>query len=663
MNDVEALLKASRAIGADESLVLWGGGNSSVKSETLDFRGRRRRVLYVKGSGSDMRTLERKHLALLDLEALLELQRRDSLTDETMVAYLAQAMLEPGPRGSIETLLHAFIPVKFVLHTHADATAALVDNPRSKKHVSACWKGSVALVPYQRPGFSLSQAAARAYENWHSARPRRGGPLARPELRGIMLDKHGLVTWGETAEEALRATKRLIAEAQTYVSRRRKSAVSFAGRASGPPLHGLLPILRGALSVGERQILMADTSPAARAFSLRKDAGKLCAAGPATPDHLLYTKPRASYIPDVSRIGHYIAHYRRWYDSYFRRYAGPGLIKLDSAPRVIVIKGYGMVTAGKDTRTALFIRDIFRHSMKVRQGAVGLGGYQPIGTALICDFEYWPLENYKLTLAPPEKELSRKIALVTGAARGIGKACALKLAREGACVALLDLDFKAAAAAAAEIGPQAMAIRCDVSSEIQVKKAFEQVVLRWGGLDIFISNAGLAKVSPVDSMKLSDWESSFAVNARGHFLCSREAARIFKAQGIGGSIVVVSSKNVLSPGKDFGAYSASKAAQTQLAKVMAIELAEIGVRVNSVTPDGVFEDSRLWDSIREGRSRAHGIKPSELEEFYMKRNLLKRRVRPSDVADAVFFLASERSSRTTGTLLPVDAGLKDAFPR
>lgn len=644
LRDIESLLKASRAVGRDESLVVWGGGNSSVKAEAVTFRGRRARALYVKGSGSDMKTLERRHLAVLDLEAILELRRRAAMTDEEMVAYLAACQLEPGPRGSIETLLHAFLPAKFVLHTHADATAVLSDNPQSKKHVSACWQGKVALLPYQRPGFALSVATAAAYD---------------PALQGIMLDKHGLITWGETGDEALNKMKRLVGEAARYVARRKRPSAALQRPKSEWPLE----VLRGALSRSQPQILNMDRSAEAMAFSLRKDAARLCAGGPATPDHLLYTKPRALYIEDPSRIEAKVAHYRKWYGSYFKKYAPKGSIKLDSAPRITVLRGFGVVTAGKDPRQALIVRDIFRHSMKVRQGAAGLGGYQSIGIGHIADFEYWPLENYKLSLAPPEKELSRKIAVVTGAARGIGKACAQRLAEEGACVAILDLDLKAAQAVAAGLGDGGLAIRCDVSNEAAVKRAFAQVVQAWGGLDLLVSNAGLARVASVAKMALKDWEQSFAVNARGHFLCCREAARIFKAQGIGGNVVVVSSKNVLAPGKDFGAYSASKAAQTQLSKVLALELAEFGVRVNCVTPDGVFEDSRLWDGIREGRAKAHGISPSALEAFYVNRNLLKRQIRPADVAEAVLFLASERSSRTTGTLLAVDGGVKEAFPR
>jgi rhamnulose-1-phosphate aldolase/alcohol dehydrogenase len=652
-SDLEDLLRISRAIGADSHLVLWGGGNSSLKSTAKDFRGRLRPVLYVKGSGSDMKTLQESDLSLLDLEAIVELKERRSMTDTEMVSYLAASQIRPGPRPSIETLLHAFLPAKFVLHSHADASAALVDNPYSKRHVEACWNGRVPLLPYQRPGFALSKACWQIFE-----KARRGDP----SLQGIMLDKHGLITFGETAQEAYQRMTLLVGQAQRYLqSRRRKTRLR--ARPLKLDLEKFLGTLRGALSQSQRQILHIDRSPEAIAFSLREDAARLCAGGPATPDHLLYTKPRALFIEDLSKLGREVTKYRKWYDGYFKRYARGELTKLDSAPRIIVLRGAAVVSTGKDPRTARIAGDIFRHSMIVRSAAKGLGGYRAIGLKDICEFEYWPLENYKLSLAPPEKEMSRRIAVVTGAARGIGKAIALRLAKEAACVALIDVDAKAVEALARELGDRGLAIACDISDENAVEKAFEKVLLKWGGLDLLVSNAGLARSSPVASMDLKDWEASFRVNARGHFLCSRQAARIFQAQGLGGSMVFVSSKNVLAPGKDFAAYSASKAAQTQLAKVLALELAPHQVRVNCVMPDGVFEDSRLWDAIRQSRAKAHGIRPSELEDFYVQRNLLKSQVRPIDVAEAVLYLASERASKTTGALLAVDGGVKEAFPR
>jgi rhamnulose-1-phosphate aldolase/alcohol dehydrogenase len=607
-------------------------------------------VLYVKGSGADMASLEASQLAPLDLSALLELRPRPRLTDEAMVAYLGQALLDPkGPRGSIETLLHAFLPARYILHVHADAIAALSDTPRSRGHAGRCFGPGVGRVPYQRPGFGLAQAAAALYQH-------------KPGLGAILLEKHGLVTWGQTPQEALAATQRYVSLAKKYVSRGRKAARQEGSKADWSVL---LPALRGALSQGQRQILAFDASREAVEFSLRKDASKLCLAGPATPDHLLYTKPRALYLdPAKAQISKAVDGYRRWYLDYFKRYAHQGSIPFDSAPRVVVLKGLGVAATGKTPREAGIARDIFHHSMWVRSKAAGLGGYQPIGIRDTADFEYWPLENYKLSLAPPEKELSRQIAVVTGAGRGIGKAIAQRLAAEGACVAVLDRDAASAKAVAASLpAGHGLGLACDITSEKAVEEAMRAVLLTWGGLDLVVHNAGIAKTSPVEKLSKEDWERSLAVNATGHFLVAKAAAQILRTQGTGGAMVFVSTKNVLSPGKDFAAYSASKAAQTQLAKVLALELAPIQVRVNAVTPDGIFEDSGLWEAVGPERAKTQGIPFSQLAEFYRKRNLLARPVRASDVAEAVFYLASERASRTTGTLLPVDGGLKDAFPR
>jgi len=660
------LLALSRAAGAREDWVLHGGGNSSAKGWTRDRWGKPLRTLWVKGSGSDMRTLEQKHLTPLDLGALLKLRALKALDDAAMVAELGRAMLSAqAPRGSIEALLHAYLPPDFVLHTHADATAALIDTPRSAWHVEKCFGGAVGLVPYQRPGFGLSVAVADAFD----AGRRPGRPW-----RALLLDKHGLITWGASGEQALNETQRLLEAARRYARGGRKAPAPAPKPPALPEAKDWLPLLRGALSRGQRQLLCWDRSAEAVAFSLRPDAAALCLGGPATPDHLLYTKPRALYLDLgrpaglAGRIEKAVAGYRAWYDAYFKRHAPKGSLKLDPAPRVVVLKGLGVVTTGKDPRNASIASDIFRHSAWVRVHAAGLGGYAPIGIKAVGDFEYWPLENYKLTLAPPEKELSRRVALVTGGGRGIGKACALALAGAGACVAVLDVDGQSAADVAEAIEAQAgrgraLGLQVDITDEVAVATALEAIVQAWGGLDIVVNNAGIARTGAIEGLPLSDWQASLDVNATGHFLVSREAARILRAQALGGAMVFVSSKNVLSPGAEFGAYSASKAAQTQLAKVLAQELAPIQVRVNSVTPDAVFQDSGLWEQIGPARAKAQGVDAEGLKQHYVGRNLLKREVRPDDVAQAVLFLASERSSRTTGTLLPVDGGLKDAFPR
>jgi NAD(P)-dependent dehydrogenase (short-subunit alcohol dehydrogenase family) len=328
-----------------------------------------------------------------------------------------------------------------------------------------------------------------------------------------------------------------------------------------------------------------------------------------------------------------------------------------------------MFTVGKDRRTSGIVDDIYHHTISVLGAASSFGRYLSLSAQEAFDIEYWPLELYKLTLQPPEKELARRIALVTGGASGIGRAAALRLASEGAHVVVADLDAAGALKVADEVvaasaGGRAIGVGMDVTSEASVRAALEEAVLAYGGLDIVVSNAGIAHSAPIDELDLAEWERSFAVNSTGHFLVAREALRLLKAQGLGGAFVFVATKNVMSPGKDFSAYSAAKAAEAQLAKVLALEGGPYGIRSNLVNPDAVFRDSKLWSQeVRRERARAQGISVDDLEEFYRKRNILARPILPEDVAEAVLFLASDRSAKTTGCTITVDGGVKDAFPR
>jgi NAD(P)-dependent dehydrogenase (short-subunit alcohol dehydrogenase family) len=341
----------------------------------------------------------------------------------------------------------------------------------------------------------------------------------------------------------------------------------------------------------------------------------------------------------------------------------------DPYPRVVLLPGLGMFTSGKDARTAGIVADIYHHTAWVIRAASALGPYTSLSPQDAFNVEFWPLELYKLQTAPAEKELARRVALVTGAASGIGRAVARRLAREGAHVVVTDLDAEGARRVAEAIAPDAgparpLGVPMDVTSEDSVETAVAAAVEAYGGLDVVVSNAGIAHAAAIDRMALADWERSFAVNATGHFLVTRAALRVMKAQGLGGSLVFVATKNVMSPGKDFAAYSASKAAEAQLAKVAALEGGPHGIRVNLVNPDAVFRDSGLWSpEVRHERARAQGIAVEEIEEFYRKRNLLGVSVVPEDVAEAVLFLASDRAAKTTGCTVTVDGGVRDAFPR
>jgi len=678
LEGLNILVHTSRLIGMDTHLVVWGGGNSSVKIKGSDHTGRPIRILWMKGSGSDMRTITPKQFTPLRLDDLLPLMKREAMTDDEMVAYQSRSVLEPGaPKPSIETLLHAFLPPTHIYHTHADAICALTDTPNGDEIIEEVYGKNVAVIPYFRPGFLLSKRTGEAYAK-------------NPGLRAIILDKHGLITWGESAQEAYLETIRMITRAEQYIARRRRPrarpavskevrpAVSKATRHAVAA--AVAPTLRGEIGRGKRMVLFYEDDPALLQFVNHPKAKSLSQIGPFTPDHLMHTKPwplflemKGSSRPDPETITEALpkslARYREQYVRYFERHKTPGVTMLDPNPRVVLIPGVGMFTTGKDRRASRITRDIYRHTLGVIQDSAAISSYVSLSPRELCDFEYWPMENFKLTLLPPEKELSRRVALVTGAAGGIGKAVAERLAVEGAMVVLTDIDLEKTRTVAEAINQKmgeanASAVKMDVTSESSVRKAFESAVLAYGGLDILVSNAGIAKSSPVDRLALSDWDRSIAVNATGHFLVCREAIRIFKAQGLGGNIVVVATKNVLAPGKDFGAYSASKAAQTQLSRILAIEGAEDRIRVNMVNPDGVFQESGLWSKeIREERAKAHGIPIEKLEDFYSRRNLLKLKILPSDVAEAVLFFASDRSAKTTGAILPVDGGVREAFPR
>jgi rhamnulose-1-phosphate aldolase/alcohol dehydrogenase len=671
LSGLDLLVYASRLIGAEPSLVVWGGGNTSIKTTEPDHRGRTIEVLRVKGSGSDLKSIQRKDFSGVRMDDIRALLDRQDMGDEEMVAYLAHALQEvAGPRPSIETLLHGFLPARAVIHTHADAIVSLTNTERAGAVLAEVYGGGVVALPYRRPGFRISRDVAAAIAE-------------RPDARALILEKHGTITWGETIRDAYEATIDLISAAEEAIAERRRGRrVLGPPRVAAPPPEtrrrlavAVAPHLRGLLGRG---VLTFDDGDEVVEFVSSAAAPELSQVGPATPDHTIYTKRLPCYVdadrpddPDRLRsaladaVDRFVADYTR----YFEAHAPAGLTLADPRPRVILVPGLGMFASGRDRRTAGIVTDIYRHTIAVLAGASAFGRYVSLSARDAFDVEYWPLELYKLTLAPPDRELARRIALVTGGASGIGRAAAARLAREGAHVVVADIDEAGARKVADEIVAchgtgRALGVAMDVAAERSVEDAFDAAVLAYGGLDIVVSNAGIAHAAPVDRLELADWERSFAVNATGHFLVARAAMRLFKAQGLGGVLVFVATKNVMAPGKDFAAYSAAKAAEAQLAKVLALEGGPLGVRSNIVSPDAVFRDSKLWsEPVRRERAAAQGIGVDQLEEFYRARNLLGVPILPEDVAEAILFLASDRSAKTTGCTLTVDGGVRDAFPR
>jgi rhamnulose-1-phosphate aldolase/alcohol dehydrogenase len=674
LNGLDLLVYASRLVGAETSLVIWGGGNTSIKTRERDHRGREIPVLRVKGSGSDLKSVQRKDFPGVRMDDISALLERNEMSDEEMVSYLAHALQEPGGvRPSIETLLHGFLSAPAIVHTHADAVVSLTNNDRAHDVIQGVYGKDVIALAYRRPGFKISRDVADAIAE-------------RPDAKALLLERHGTITWGATVREAYQATIELITRAEDAIAEKKKGRQIFGG--SRVPVRepaerrqtaiAVAPRLRGALSRSTRVVVSFDDSREVTEFASSADAARVSQIGPATPDHTIYAKRLPCFVdasggedPDAlfGTIARSIEGFVAGYTRYFEDHRFEGARLLDPFPRVVLVPGLGMFTAGKDRRTAGIVNDIYHHTIGVLGSAEAFGRYVSLSAKDAFDVEYWPLELYKLTLAPPEKELARRIVMVTGGGSGIGRAVARRLAAEGAHVVVGDLDGGSARKTADEIvaavgAGRALGVEMDVTREASVRAAFEETVLAYGGLDVLVSNAGVAHSAPVARMELSDWERSFAVNSTGHFLVAREAMRLLTAQGLGGALVFVATKNVMSPGKDFAAYSAAKAAEAQLAKVLALEGAPHGIRSNIVNPDAVFQDSKLWsEDVRRERAAAQGIAVDKLEEFYRKRNLLGVSILPEDVAEAVLFLASDRSAKTTGCSLTVDGGVRDAFPR
>jgi rhamnulose-1-phosphate aldolase/alcohol dehydrogenase len=668
---LDACVRWSRAVGADPSLVLRGGGNTSVKVEEADVAGRPIRVLRVKGSGSDLASIRRADFSGVRLDDALPLFDRADMTDEEMVAYLARCLTDPAsPRPSIETLLHAFIPAASVFHSHADALLALINTPDPERACHDAFGEAVLTVPYRRPGFLLSKEVGAAVR-------------ARPDARGLVLLNHGLVTWGNTAEDAYARHRELVAEARAHVDAQAGGPVFVAedryrldAETRRRVAASVAPVIRGALS-GEKHVVARYTdAPEVLEFVGSARGRAASAAGAATPDHILTTKRLPLWVDvddaaDADGIANVIhdalARWRDEYHAYVERWRTEEPV-LEAAPRIVLVPGIGMWTIGRTPKAATLARDIYLHTIGIMAGAEGMGGYRSLAEEDGFHAEYWPLELYKLTLAPKERELAGRVALVTGAANGLGRAIALRLAEAGAQVVVTDVDEAGTESVAAAIVQRegagtALALPLDVTRAEAVDAALESALLEYGGVDVVVSNAGMAHCAPIEQLELADWERSLSVNATGHFLVTRAALRHFRRQGIGGTLVFVATKNVTAPGKDFAAYSASKAAEAQLARVAAIEGGPQGIRVNMVNPDAIFGGSHLWDGIREQRAAAYGVPPERLEEVYRGRTLLGVEVRAEDVAESVLFLASDRSSRTTGAMIPVDGGVREAFPR
>jgi len=671
-NSLDALVARSRLIGEEESLGLFGGGNTSTKREVPDLLGQPQVILWVKGSGSNLKGCEARHFSPLRLEVVRRLTGRTHMSDEEMVAFLERCVVDPkAPRPSVETLLHAFLPERDVDHTHADAILSLANTDRGEALVRQVLGKHLLWIPYLQPGFALSKRVFEAYRR-------------QPSAQGAVLQKHGLITWGPDGHTSYLRTIRYVSMAERFLARqRRRARWTVRAQAAQPRadaterLRHWVPVIRRVVSRQRKVCVTCWQTPEILAFVNTPRLLNAARLGPATPDHMLRTKRlpliieragRSSGAVSADALARALERYAASHERYFLKYRRPGDVLQDPFPRVILLPEIGMLTTGHDLTQAAMVATIYRHAMTIIRDAESVERYTSVSERQAFGVEYWPLELYKLSLAPPEAELSREVGLLTGAAGGIGRGIAELLIDRGASLVVTDLRRRDVEALAEALNQRAgrrraLGVVMDVTDERSIERACDAALRTFGGIDFLVSNAGIATVASIYRLRRIEWERSLAVNATGHFLVAKAVVRWLRAQRLGGSLVFISSKNVTAPGKDFGAYSAAKAAETQLARVLAIENGEFNIRVNIVNPDGVFEGSGLWKSIAAERARTYRLPPSELETFYQQRNLLKTRVMPSDVAEAVCFLISRRAAKTTGCLLTVDGGLREAFPR
>jgi rhamnulose-1-phosphate aldolase/alcohol dehydrogenase len=676
---LDSLVYRSNLLGADRAIANQGGGNTSAKETVADHLGRDQRVLWVKGSGTDLATITPAGFAGLRLDELVPLRERDEMDDAAMVDYLRRCAISPDqPRPSIETLLHAFITADHVDHTHPDAVIALTSTPDGRRLAEETFGEEAVWLDYQRPGFDMSRRIALLLE-------------ANPAARAVLLERHGLVTWGKTSDDSYRVTLEFVTRAAETITRAAGGRFGLGGgkvaelrdESALALLTRSLPALRGALLAdADGVILEVDRSPEAVAFVSSQRGSQVSQIGAPCPDHLIHTKHKplivdfdgetagADVLSDAFTLG--VEEYSRWYREYYERNVDDETrpFPVDPAgPRVVLVPGVGIVTVGSDAARARQTRDLYHRAIAVQDAADALGGFRSLSESEAFAIEYWPLERYKLAQAPPRGELSGQVAVITGGASGIGRAAARTLAARGAHVVVADLNVEGAQAVADELVAshglrRALAVSVDVTREEAVEEMTRRAVLEYGGIDILVASAGLASSSPITETTLEDWEHTYAVLARGYFLAAREAFSVLIEQGCGGSVVFVASKNALVAGANAAAYSSAKAASLHLARCLAEEGGPHGIRVNTVNPDAVIEGSGIWSSDwKAERASTYGVAEDDLQGFYRERTRLGVDVYPEDVAEAIAFLAGPRSAKSTGNVINVDGGVSAAYPR
>jgi rhamnulose-1-phosphate aldolase/alcohol dehydrogenase len=672
------LLYRSNLLGSDLRITNFGGGNTSAKIAAVDPLDKKPvAVLWVKGSGGDIGSMKLDGFSTLYLDKLIGLKGiyRGIAHEDEMVALFNHCTFNLNPRAtSIDTSLHAFVPHAHVDHVHADAVIAIAASANAEELTKRVFGGKLGFLPWQRPGFDLGLKL---------------GEMAtkHPEYVGVVLGGHGLFTWAETSKACYDMTLKIIDQASAWLAANVKLP-AFGGErvaAASPAKRRevaarLAPLIRGKISGGERKVGHFTDAPAVLEFVNSKALSQLAPLGTSCPDHFLRTKIRPlalAYDPGadnldavVAALDDTLAAYRADYASYYERckHANSPAMR-DPNAVIYLVPGVGMLSFAKDKATARIASEFYVNAINVMRGAFGVGAYVGLAEQEAFDIEYWLLEEAKLQRMPKAKSLAGRIAYISGGAGGIGGATALRLLSEGACVVLADIDETALADRVAALAKRfgkdsAVGVKLDVTDEAAVATSFVDCVLAYGGIDIVVSNAGIASAAAIEDTTLALWRKNMDILATGYFLVAREAFRLLLRQNCGGALVFVASKNGLVASPGASAYCAAKASEIHLARCLALEGAPHAIRVNTVNPDAVLRGSKIWaGEWREQRAASNRVSEDELEEVYRKRSMLKLPVLPEDVAEAIYFFSSDLSAKSTGNILNVDAGNAQAFTR
>ncbi len=628
----------SRLLGRDKTLVLHGGGNTSVKIREKNVFGEEEELLYVKGSGWDLEFIEEAGFSPVRLDYVRRLADLPSLPDPQMVNELVTHMTRAGaPAPSVETILHASLPYRYVDHTHADAILSITNAPNGEARIREIYGDRVVVIPYVMPGFDLAALCAREF-----------GKHAGKNTVGMVLMNHGIFSFGSTARESYERMISLVGEAEAYLQKHKSwAAGSKASAATGIDAAGLTALRRSVSDVaGTPMILSVRENPALLAFAQRPDVARISQQGPVTPDHIIRTKK-------VPMLGRDVAGFAKSYREYFDRNAPLVREKktmLDPAPRMALDPAFGFAAIGRTAKDAAIVAELYEHSVDVFLRAEGLGGWNALPERDLFEVEYWDLEQAKLRKSGAPPVFTGEVVLVTGAASGIGKACVESFLKRGAAVVALDRN---PAVQTAYTRPDYCGIACDLTDANAVRSAIERGVRQFGGIDMLVLNAGIFPPSQsIQDISAETWRSSMAINLEANFLLMQLCHPLLKLAPCGGRVVVIGSKNVPAPGPGAAAYSASKAALNQLARVAALEWGKDGIRINSLHPNAVY-DTALWtDEVLASRAKAYKLSVEE----YKTNNLLKTEVSSRDVAELAAEMCGPLFSKTTAAQVPVDGG-------